>query len=85
MQTILSALDAGLCAIVIIAALEYLRRVSPLEQPWLALSFYLIAIGAFGTFVLAMNGHVPTVYGVILKLGVVLYAFARRDHVFQPG
>jgi hypothetical protein len=56
-----------------------------MDHPLLAVAFYLVAIGAFGSFVLAMNGHVPTMYGVILKLGIVLYAVARRGHVFQPG
>ena len=56
-----------------------------MDHPLLAVAFYPVAIGAFGSFVLAMNGHAPTIYGVTLKLGVVLYAIARRGHVFMPG
>ncbi|WP_454869585.1 hypothetical protein [Pseudomonas putida] len=81
----LTALDVFLCVLVVVAACDYLRKVRPADQPLLSIAFYLVAIGAFGSFVLAMSGHVPTLYGVILKLGIVLYAVARRGHVFQPG
>ena len=81
----LGVLDALLCVLVALAACDYLRRIRPMDSPLLAVAFYLAAIGAFGSFVLAMSGHVPTLYGVILKLGIVLYAVARRGHVFQPG
>ena len=81
----MTALDVFLCVMVVLAACEYLRRIRPMDEPLLAVAFYLVAIGAFGAFVLAMSGHVPTLYGVILKLGVVLYAVARRGHVFTPS
>ncbi|MCU7239301.1 hypothetical protein [Pseudomonas peradeniyensis] len=45
----------------------------------------LVAIGAFGLFVLAMSGHVPPVFRVILKLGIAPYAVARRGPLLQPG
>ena len=82
---VLIGANAFLSVLVVIAACDYLRRIRPADQPMLATAFYLVAIGAFGSFVLAMSGHVPTLYGVIMKLGIVLYAVARRGHVFKPG
>jgi len=87
-STLISTLigaNAFLSVLVVIAACDYLRRIRPMDHPLLAVAFYLVAIGAFGSFVLAMGGQVPTLYGVILKLGIFLYAVARRGHVFQPG
>ncbi|HDS1682161.1 TPA: hypothetical protein QEM39_003740 [Pseudomonas putida] len=83
--SILVGANAFLSVLVVIAACDYLRRIRPIDEPLLAVAFYLVAIGAFGAFVLAMNGHVPTIFGVILKLGIVLYAVARRGYAFQPG
>jgi len=77
--------NAFLSVLVVIAACDYLRRIRPMDHPLLAVAFYLVAIGVFGSFVLAMSSHVPTLYGVILKLGIVLYAVARRGHVLKPG
>lgn len=82
---VLIGTNAFLSVLVVIAACDYLRRIRPVDQPMLATAFYLVAIGAFGSFVLAMSGHVPTLYGVIMKLGIVLYAVARRGHVFRAG
>lgn len=83
--SILIGANAFLSVMVVIAACDYLRRIRPMDKPLLAIAFYLVAIGAFGAFVLAMNGHVPTVYGVVMKLGIVLYAVARRGHEFLRG
>lgn len=85
MISMLTGASAFLSVMVVIAACDYLRRIRPMDEPLLAVAFYLVAIGAFGAFVLAMSGHVPTIYGVVMKLGIVLYAFARRGHVFVPG
>lgn len=83
--SLLIGANAFLSVMVVIAACDYLRRIRPIDEPMLSVAFYLIAIGAFGSFVLAMSGHVPTLYGVVMKLGIVLYAVARRGHVFQAG
>ncbi len=82
---VLIGTNAFLSVLVVIAACDYLRRIRPMDSPLLAVAFYLVAIGAFGSFVLAMSSHVPTLYGVILKAGIVLYAVGRRGHMFQPG
>ena len=80
----LTAMDIFLCVLVVIAACDYLRRVRPVDQPLLCTAFYLVAIGAFGAFVTAIQGHWVNPFGVMLHAGVVLYAWARRGHLFQP-
>lgn len=82
MNTLLSATDAFLCVLVVIAAADYLRRVRPIDQPLLSISFYLVAIGAFGAFVTALQGHWVNPFGVMLHAGVVVFAWARRGHLF---
>jgi len=80
----LTAMDIFLCVLVVIAACDYLRRVRPVDQPLLCTAFYLVAIGAFGAFVTTIQGHWVNPFGMMLHAGVVLYAWARRGHVFQP-
>ncbi|WP_288076767.1 hypothetical protein [Pseudomonas sp.] len=80
----LTAMDIFLCVLVVLAACDYLRRVRPVDQPLLCTAFYLVAIGAFGAFVTAIQGHWVNPFGVMLHAGVVAYAWARRGHVFQP-
>lgn len=83
MTSILTGLDALLCILMIAAALEFLRTVHMLERPILSLSFYLVAAGAFGILVELARGFIPGSGSVLLHLGVVLYAWARRKHIFQ--
>lgn len=84
LTSVLTAMDIFLCVLVVIAACDYLRRVRPVDQPLLCTAFYLVAIGAFGAFVTAIQGHWVNPFGVMLHAGVLLYAWARRGHVFQP-
>ena len=79
----LSVADALLCVLVALAACDYLRRVRPIDQPLLCTAFYLVAIGAFGAFVTAIQGHWVNPFGVVLHAGVVAYAWARRNHLFE--
>lgn len=81
MHTILQVADAFLCVLVVIAAAEFLRRVRPMDEPVLSASFYLVAIGAFGAFVMAIQGHWVNPFGVMLHAGVVVYAWAKRGQV----
>lgn len=76
--SLLIGVNAFLSVMVVIAACDYLRRIRPMDEPLLAVAFYLVAIGAFGAFILAMNGHVPSLYGLCMNLGVVLYVAAHR-------
>lgn len=78
----MSAVDAFLCVLVALAACDYLRRVRPVDEPLLCTAFYLVAIGAFGAFITAVQGHWVNPFGVMLHAGVVTYAWARRRHVF---
>ena len=84
LTSVLTAMDIFLCVLVVISACDYLRKVRPVDQPLLCTAFYLVAIGAFGAFVTAIQGHWVNPFGVMLHAGVVLYAWARRGHVFQP-
>lgn len=83
LNTFLSGLDAVLCALVVLAAAEYLRRIQPMTQLLLAFSFYLVTISAFASVVNLMLGHVPTVPGILMHAGVVSYAYARRHFIFE--
>jgi hypothetical protein len=83
MTTVLQMIDTFLCVLVIVAAAEYLRRVRPIEQPLLSISFYLVAIAAFGGFVSALQSACVSPYTVLLHAGVVVYAWARRGHLFE--
>lgn len=78
----LTILDIFLCALVVAAACDYLRKVRPVDQPLLSIAFYMVAIGGFGAFVTAIQGHWVNPFGVMLHAGVVAYAWARRTHVF---
>jgi hypothetical protein len=82
MTSILIGLDALLCVLVVLAALEFLRTVHLFEHPILSLSFYLVAIGAFGILVELARGYWISPSSVLLHLGVVLYAWARRGQIF---
>ena len=75
--------DAVLCGLVILAALEFLRVVHAFEHPVLCVAFNLVALGAFGILFEIARGVQPTSGSVLLHLGVVLYAWARRKHIFQ--
>lgn len=83
MNSIFMGLDAVLCILVVLAALEFLRAVHLFEHPILSLSFYLVAIGAFGLLVEVAKGYLISPWSVILHLGVVLYAWAHRREIFQ--
>ncbi|MGX1185159.1 hypothetical protein AB7M29_002838 [Pseudomonas sp. F-14 TE3623] len=76
----MSATEAFLCVLVVIAAGDYLRRVRPIDQPLLSISFYLVVIGAFVT---ALQGHWVNPFGVMIHAGIVVYAWARRGHLFE--
>ncbi|OLF53545.1 hypothetical protein [Pseudomonas chlororaphis] len=81
--TTLGVIDAALRILVALAACDHLRRVRPIDQPMLSIAFYLVAIGAFGSFVTAMQGLWVNPFGVMLHAGIVAYVWARRGHVFD--
>ncbi|MGY2438572.1 hypothetical protein [Pseudomonas sp. SDO52101_S400] len=83
MSTILTCIDALLCILVVLAALEYLRAVDMLKHPVLAIAFYLVAIGGFGLLVDLILGASASFFSVTLHFGVVLYAWARRQYIFS--
>ena len=79
----LMGLDAVLCILVVLAALEFLRSVHLFEHPILSLSFYLVAIGAFGLLVEMAKGQFISPWAVLLHFGIVLYAWGRRKQIFR--
>ena len=81
MQTILQVVDAFLCVLVVIAAAEYLRRVRPMDEPLLSISFYLVAIAAFGSFIMNIKGHPISPFTMVMHAAVILYAIAKRGHI----
>lgn len=81
MHTILQVVDAFLCVLVVVAAAEYLRRVRPMDEPLLSISFYLVAIAAFGSFILNIKGHPISPFAMTMHAAVILYAIARRGHI----
>ncbi|HEJ5663496.1 TPA: hypothetical protein SL739_000106 [Pseudomonas aeruginosa] len=83
MNSILMGLDALLCILVVLAALDFLRSVHLFEHPILSLSFYLVAIGAFGLLVELAKGYWVSPWAVVMHLGVVSYAWSRRRQIFQ--
>lgn len=75
-------LDAVICVLVVLAALEFLRAIDAMHSPMLALSFYCVALGAFGLLIELMETHRSSPASVVLHLGVVLYAWAHRREIF---
>lgn len=80
---LLIGLAALLCILVVLAALDYLRAVSVYEHPVLCLSFYLVAIGAFGSFVVIIKTWHFDLYSMLLHTGLLLFAFVKRRHIFR--
>ncbi|MCS3839404.1 hypothetical protein HNR03_004015 [Pseudomonas sp. JAI111] len=83
MNTIVTSIDALLCILVVLAALEYLRAVNVFKHPVLAAAFYLVAIGAFGLVLDMLRGGGASLFSMTLHAGVVLYAWARRQYIFM--
>lgn len=83
MNTILTSVDALLCILVVLSALEYLRAVDVFKHPVLAAAFYLVAIGAFGLLLDMIRGGGASLFSVTLHAGVVLYAWTRRQYIFM--
>ncbi|EOD8929150.1 hypothetical protein N1E27_27195 [Pseudomonas aeruginosa] len=83
MNSILMGLDAVLCVLVVLAALDFLRTVHLFEHPILSLSFYLVAVGAFGLLNELAKGYWVNPWAVVMHLGVVGYAWSRRKQIFQ--
>ncbi|HBO5502827.1 hypothetical protein ACEOPL_26315 [Pseudomonas aeruginosa] len=83
MMTFLMGLDAVLCVLVVLAALDFLRTVHLFEHPILSLSFYLVAVGAFGLLNELAKGYWVSPWAVVMHLGVVGYAWTRRKQIFH--
>lgn len=58
------------------------RAVFFMDQPLVCLAFYLVVVGAFGYLVTLYAGRVPTLWEVLLHLGVTLYTLAHYPQIF---
>ena len=83
MNSILMGLDSLLCILVVLAALDFLRSVHLFERPILSLSFYLVALGAFGLLVELAKGYWVSPWAVVMHFGIVGYAWTRRKQIFH--
>lgn len=83
MATILIGLDAILCTLIVLAAIDYQRAVQFLGQPLLCTAFYLVAVGGFGLLVGLASGVVPSIWSVMLHAGVTAYAAVHYTEIFQ--
>lgn len=83
MATFLIGLDAILCLLIVLAALDYQRAVLFIDQPVLCMAFYLVAVGGFGLLVGLLSGVVPSMWSVMLHLGVTAFATAHYKDIFQ--
>jgi hypothetical protein len=83
MSSFLMMIDALLCILVVLAAVDLLRAVHVFEHPILCVAFNLVALGAFGILFELARGAAPSAASVLLHFGVVLYAWARRKYIFR--
>lgn len=82
MNITLMIIDAILCGLIALAAVEYLRAVDVFKHPVLAAAFYLVAIGSFGMLIEVLRVGGASIFSVTMHLGVVVYAWARRQYIF---
>lgn len=82
MALFLTGFDALLFVVILLAALDYLRAVFFMDQPLVCSAFYLVVIGSFGHLVTLYAGRSPTLWEVMLHLGVTLYALAHYPQIF---
>ena len=83
MTSLLIGLDVALCILIVAAALDYLRAVHFIDCPVESVAFYLVAIAAFGMLVSVLAGHVPSVWTVMMHLGVTVYAGSHYQQIFE--
>lgn len=81
MQTLIQVVDAFLCVLVVIAAAEYLRRIRPMDEPIVAIVLYVVAISAFGSFLINIKGHAANPFAMAMHAAIVLYAISKRERI----
>lgn len=79
--TILNWSDAALVLLIVLAAVDALRRVQFFSYPVLALGLYIVAIGAFGIFSERLRGYWISPWSVMLHVGFVMYAWEQRARI----
>lgn len=82
MSDFLTAFDVILCLLIMLAAVDVLRRSYFPKDPVKCLSCYLVSIGALGVILFRSEGGVPTGWTVAMHLGMVVYLFADWRAIF---
>lgn len=83
MSDFLTALDVILCLLILLAAVDVLRRTYILDAPVKCISCYLVSIGALGVILFRSEGGAPTGWTVAMHLGMVAFLFADWRAIFM--
>lgn len=70
----LSLFDIALLSVILACGFEVVRLLHPRTQPWLALTFVLITVGAFGWIDYDLRGNPVPWFAVVLHAGFALAA-----------
>lgn len=76
-------MDAALCGLILLAAMDYLRATYFMSHPAACIGVYMVAIGAFGMLLGALDGRSPSPWSLLLHLGIVLYASTRYREMVE--
>jgi len=83
MSSVLAGMDAALCALILLAAMDYLRATYILRHPVACIAVYMVAIGAFGILLGLVDGRVPSPWAVLLHLGIVVHAATHYQDMIE--
>ena len=76
-------MDAALCGLILLAAMDYLRATYFMSHPVACIAVYMVAIGAFGILLGLMDGRSPSPWAVLLHFGIVLHASTRYREMVE--
>jgi hypothetical protein len=83
MSAVLAGMDAALCVLIMLAAMDYLRATYFLRHPAACLAVYMVAIGSFGVLLGLIDGRAPSPWSVLLHLGITVYAAAHYEAIIE--
>lgn len=73
-MTIFGLFDIAMLAVILICAFDALRQVTPAREPFRALAFVLVTVGAFGWIACDLRGLPVHWWALSLHLGFAIYA-----------
>lgn len=76
-MNIISVLDVALLATIVLCACDALRQIRPRHQPWRALAFGLMALGALGWIDALIRGAGTPWFALALHAGLAVYSAVR--------